>query len=99
MIDALTERVREKASGDASLGACIKFDLKDEGVIVLDAKSNPTDVHNNDVEADCTITMSPEDFEQMLDGSLDATTAFMMGRIQVKGDMAAAMKLSDMMKR
>jgi putative sterol carrier protein len=38
--------------------------------------------------------MSLANFEKMLGGDLDPTTAFMMGKLKVEGDMSIAMKLS-----
>ncbi len=40
-----------------------------------------------------TILMDSEDFKGMLDGQLNATSAFMSGKLKVKGDMSLAMKL------
>lgn len=40
-----------------------------------------------------TVTMELEDFKKLLDGELNATSAFMTGKIKVKGDMSLAMKL------
>ena len=37
---------------------------------------------------------SLENFEEMLAGDLNPTTAFMMGKLKVEGDMSIAMKLS-----
>jgi putative sterol carrier protein len=34
-----------------------------------------------------------EDFTKMMNGKLDPTTAFMMGKIKIEGDMGVAMKL------
>jgi putative sterol carrier protein len=41
--------------------------------------------------------MSVEDFESLLAGDLDPTTAFMMGKLKVDGDMGIAMKLSSVL--
>ena len=35
-----------------------------------------------------------DDFKTILAGDLDPTTAFMMGKLKVEGDMGIAMKLS-----
>ena len=40
-----------------------------------------------------TVAMDVNDFKQLMDGSLNAVTAFMAGKIKVKGDMSLAMKL------
>jgi len=44
-------------------------------------------------DADCTITASEENFERIVDGELNPTSAYMTGKLKVKGDMGAAMKL------
>ncbi len=44
-----------------------------------------------------TITMSAEDFDAMLEGKLNATSAFMAGKLKVKGDMSLAMKLQNLL--
>ncbi len=40
-----------------------------------------------------TIIVDSDDFEKMMDGDLNATSAFMAGKLKVKGDMSLAMKL------
>lgn len=44
-------------------------------------------------KANCTITMSAADFKEMVAGKLNATAAFMSGRLRIAGDMALAMRL------
>lgn len=60
------------------------------------------DVDNGDVsvsegggegDADTTIAASEETFQQIAAGDLNATTAYMTGKLKVRGDMGAAMKL------
>jgi putative sterol carrier protein len=43
--------------------------------------------------ADATITSSAESFERIVAGELNPTSAYMTGKLKVKGDMGAAMKL------
>lgn len=47
--------------------------------------------------ANVTIEMSDENFERLIHGKLNATTAFMMGKIKVKGDLSLAMKLQSLL--
>ena len=47
-----------------------------------------------DDDADATIAASEETFQQIASGDLNATTAYMTGKLKVRGDMGAAMKLS-----
>ena len=44
-------------------------------------------------DPDCTITSSEENFERIVAGELNPTSAYMTGKLKVKGDMGAAMKL------
>ncbi len=85
----------QESIGDASgLDATVKFDFGDDGFLYLDGTSEPYAVSNDDAEADCTIAMSLDDFKEMATGELDPTTAFMMGKLKVTGDMGVAMKLA-----
>jgi putative sterol carrier protein len=90
----LTARIKNKVGVSSGLDATVKFDFGDEGTIYVDGKSVPNAVSNEDREADCTIRMSLENFGKMLDGDLDPTTAFMLGKLKVSGSMGVAMKLS-----
>ena len=49
---------------------------------------------DGDSDADATIAASEDTFEQIAAGDLNATTAYMTGKLKVRGDMGAAMKLS-----
>lgn len=46
--------------------------------------------------ANITITMAADDFASLLEGKLNATSAFMAGKLKVKGDMSLAMKLQSL---
>ncbi|WP_025785966.1 SCP2 sterol-binding domain-containing protein [Sporosarcina sp. D27] len=48
-------------------------------------------------EADCTLTMKVEDFYKLLAGKLNTTTAFMMGKLKVKGSLGLALKLENIL--
>jgi putative sterol carrier protein len=93
-LEESTETIRTNMGEDSGLAATVKFDFGDDGKIFLDGASTPNSVSNDDLEADCTISMTLEDFTSMLSGELDPTTAFMMGKLTVEGDMSIAMKLS-----
>ena len=49
-------------------------------------------------EADVTMMMVTEDFIKMFGGKLSATTAFMSGKLKIKGNLGLAMKLEKLMK-
>lgn len=93
-LESVTEKIREKVAAQTkSIDATIKFAFADGGFLYIDGKSTPGAVHNNDEPAQCTVKVSFEDFTKMMNGKLDPTTAFMMQKIKIEGDMGVAMKL------
>ena len=44
-------------------------------------------------DADAVIATSEETFEKMVSGDQNPTSAYMTGKLKLKGDMGAAMKL------
>ena len=93
-LDEVTTKMRQRVGDDLGLGARVKFDFGDHGLIFVDGVASPNTVSNDDGEADCTISIDFEDFLSVSAGELDPTTAFMMGKLKVEGDMSIAMKLS-----
>ena len=70
-----------------------KIVLTGEGSLMLDS----TGARAGDGEADVTLSASAETFQQILAGDLDATAAFMTGRITLDGDMGRAMQLAQVL--
>ena len=91
-LESVTETVREKVATASDFDHTVKFDFGDDGLVYVDGNNNT--VSNDDADAECTITMTLENFEKMTAGDLDPTSAFMMGKLKVSGDMGVAMKLS-----
>lgn len=92
-LETFTETVRSKVGADSGLNATIKFAFNEGGALFIDGKSKPNTVSNDDAAADCTVKVSLEDFSKLMERKLDPTTAFMMGKIKIEGDMGVAMKL------
>ena len=92
-LEAVTAGLKEKVGEDCGLGAKLKFDFGDAGVMVLDATQVPNTVSNEDSDAQCTMVLSIENFMEMAEGKLDGTAAFMSGKLKIQGDMRNAMKL------
>ncbi|MBE7416533.1 MAG: SCP2 sterol-binding domain-containing protein [Ideonella sp.] len=92
-LEFATNALRNKVGTDSGLGATLKFDCEDEGVIVIDAKSQPNSVSNTDRDTDCTITCTLATLGELMANELSPTTAFMTGRIKVTGDIGVALKL------
>jgi len=93
-LDELTNKIKWKVGTNSGLDATVKFDLGDDGVIYVDGKSSPNAVSNENKDADCTISMTMENFLKLIEGDLDPTTAYMFGKLKIAGSMGVAMKLS-----
>lgn len=76
--------------GDAGYDGVAKFVIEGEGAIML----GPDGATAGDDDADVTLTADADTFRDILDGSLNPTSAFMTGRLKVDGDMGAAMRLA-----
>jgi putative sterol carrier protein len=96
-LEQITEGLRERVGDDSGLNATIKFDFGDDGIIFVDGESAPNTVSNEDRDADCTIRISIENFKKLVDGDLNPTTAFMMGKLKIDGSMGIAMKLQGLL--
>ncbi len=97
-LEQITNGMKERVGEDCGLGASMKFDFGDDGIVVLDANQVPNVVSNEDQPTDCTLKMAMSDFIAMTQGELDGMTAFMMGKLKVEGDMGVAMKLQSVLK-
>ena len=88
-----TETIRQKLGQGSSLNAVLKFDCAEAGVIVVDAVVNPHVVDNLDRDANCTVSLSLDDLNALLQGALNPVMGFMSGKLTVTGDMSIAMRL------
>jgi len=86
VIEAAVTALNEKL-GDFDGSA--KFVIEGEGSILVDSEG----ARASDDDADVTMSADADTFKEILDGSLDPTTAFMTQRLSVDGDMGMAMKL------
>jgi putative sterol carrier protein len=96
-LDNLTDELRRRAGQSPQLGYKVKFDLGDDGIIVWDGTATPPAIGNEDGEVDTVIHLSPENFEKLMNGGLDPTMAFMMGKLKVEGKMGVAMKIASLL--
>jgi putative sterol carrier protein len=69
------------------------FEIDGAGTWRVDVDDGKVTVKEGDGDADATIAASEDTFEQIASGDLNATTAYMTGKLKVRGDMGAAMKL------
>jgi len=69
------------------------FDIEGAGVWTVAVADGAITVSEGAGDADCTFATSEENFEKIISGEQNATTAYMTGKLKIKGDMGAAMKL------
>jgi putative sterol carrier protein len=69
------------------------FDIDGAGKWKVDVQDGAVNVSEGEGDADVTISTSEETFEKMVSGEQNPTSAYMTGKLKVKGDMGAAMKL------
>jgi putative sterol carrier protein len=69
------------------------FDIDGAGTWKVDVQDGSVNVTEGGGDADVTIATSEETFEKMVSGEQNPTSAYMTGKLKVKGDMGAAMKL------
>ena len=70
------------------------FEIDGAGTWKVAVDDGTVEVTEGGGDADATIAASEDTFQQIASGDLNATTAYMTGKLKVRGDMGAAMKLS-----
>jgi putative sterol carrier protein len=84
---------RADASKTAGMNNSYLFDIEGEGQWLVKVADGKVDVAEGGGDADATITTNAETFEKIVAGEQNPTTAYMTGKLKIKGDMGAAMKL------
>jgi len=77
------------------------FDKSGDPDVLLDLKNGAGSVVRNapaDMKTDVTMILKPDNFEKMFAGKLNPMTAFMTGKLKIKGDQGKALKLDKLMK-
>ena len=84
---------RVDASKTTGMNNSYVFDIEGAGTWKVDVRDGRVSVAEGSGDADCTISASEETFQKIARGEQNPTTAYMTGKLKVKGDMGAAMKL------
>ncbi len=95
-LQTAAEALRLKMEGSGFRGS-VKFDVADEGAILVEDEQVSTGDGTANTAADCTISASMDTFQELFQGDLDPTAAFMTGKIRIDGDMGAALKLAQVL--
>ena len=89
--ESLESRVDE--SKTAGMNNSYLFDIEGAGKWKVAVEDGRVTVTEDGEDADAVISTSEETFEKITSGEQNATSAYMTGKLKVKGDMGAAMKL------
>jgi putative sterol carrier protein len=84
---------RADSSKTAGMTNSYVFDIEGAGQWKVDVDDGAITVAEGGGDADVTISTSQETFEQIVAGEQNPTSAYMTGKLKIKGDMGAAMKL------
>jgi putative sterol carrier protein len=88
-----TLEARADASKTAGMTNSYLFDIEGAGKWTVRVEDGKVSVAEGGEDADAVITTSGETFEKIISGDQNPTSAYMTGKLKVKGDMGAAMKL------
>ena len=84
---------RADPSKTAGMNNSYVFDIEGAGQWKVDVNDGNVSVAEGGGDADATISASEETFQKIIDGEQNPTSAYMTGKLKIKGDMGAAMKL------
>jgi putative sterol carrier protein len=84
---------RVESSKIAGMSNSYVFDIEGAGTWRVAIADGAIEVTEGGGDADCTIQTSVETFQKIVDGEQNPTSAYMTGKLKIKGDMGAAMKL------
>ena len=86
---------RADAEKTAGMNNSYLFDIEGEGQWFVNVQDGALSVAQGggDGSADATISTTADTFEKIVAGEQNPTTAYMTGKLKIKGDMGAAMKL------
>lgn len=96
-VESLAEQMRADLMRFAGLNYRVKFVFDEGGVLFLDGTVTPPTLSEDDGDADCTLRLSLGNAEKLMNGQLNPTLAYTMGRLKVDGSVGVALKLASMM--
>lgn len=77
----------------AGLNASYRFEIDGAGSWLVEVDDGKVSVSADGGDADTIISTSAETFMKIASGEQNPTSAYMSGKLKVKGDMGQAMKL------
>jgi putative sterol carrier protein len=93
--ETLESRAGESSKA-AGLNATYLFDIQGAGKWTVRVDNGKVSVEEGGENAETIIEASEETFMKIVHGEQNPTTAFMTGKLKVRGDMGNAMKLQQL---
>ncbi|WP_276211199.1 SCP2 sterol-binding domain-containing protein [Heyndrickxia coagulans] len=96
-IDAALKKDPSRSQG---MNAVYQFNLSGEEEGTYHVVMRPEDSYAGVGKAEdpnCTLSMSSADFKKLVQGKMNGTTAFLTGKLRLKGDMGLALRLQDVL--
>jgi putative sterol carrier protein len=88
-----TLQAQADASKIAGMTNSYLFEIEGAGEWLVDVRDGAVTVTEGGGDADTTIITTKETFDKILAREQNPTTAYMTGKLKVKGDISAALKL------
>lgn len=93
------ERVNGDPAGIEGVEAVYQFDLRGDNYQIEIGDNKVTFHEGAPKESVCTLSLSEKNLMRLLKGDLNPTSAFMTGRLKIKGNMSMAMRLQSIVEK
>jgi putative sterol carrier protein len=101
-LDNLYDKISANPQGITGLQAVYQFNVTGEPAAVYQIKFSNNKVvltAQEEFTPDCTLSISEKNLLKLIEGTLNPTTAYMFGKLKIKGDLSLAMKLQGVLQR
>ena len=97
---ARTMAAKADISGIGFMAVQINITGEGQGVFYVEVRDGRISVEPYEYyDRQCAITISDDDFNRLLKGSLDPVKAYDAGRLRVDGDLDSALKFSELVQK
>lgn len=94
--DEVLKRVSSKITDIGPIGGSINIIIKELGCFHIKDSQGKNIVTFEEADADCTVTLSAELYQDIIERKTSGMVAFMQGQLSIDGDMSLAMKVGEL---